>query len=322
MAKQNDQAFTRTLSAANWEVLEALASAKEGNWFKDALADPQVFFALRDERVDAYALGARIYSIGFRNGQATPQIHFKYLIREPKKGKEYVALNGALFDSQEERIRSIYEPGKTLKEIKKATVYYVGVEAEGVSKAITKGANVIDIELSITQQGLPADGTEPAPVSERAKRRHDRIDIVQLQPTESGHSVVFWEAKHYSNSDLFNGKISHQLERYRKQILNNEENLLVASREICAFQARIGWLRRKVDGNLYASESIEMLERLSYPDSNLSIDLEPRIFAFGFDDDQKKGRWAKAAEKLMNEIGRHRVRAVGNPSDGLVTKHG
>jgi hypothetical protein len=209
----------------------------------------------------------------------------------------------------------------TLKENKNATAYYVGVESEGVAKAIIGDANVIDIELSITRgEKKPLEGTEPASVSERAGRGRDRIDIAQLQPTDSGHAVVFWEATHYSNSDLFNGQVLQQLNRYRNQIESNKEIILDSCRAVCGFQARIGKMRREIDPALFDYALIEKLQVLSNPQSNLSIDLQPRIFAFGFDDAQKKSkRWSDTEENLKKKIGLQRVRSIGKPYGGYLS---
>ncbi|TPI59855.1 hypothetical protein FJ420_21340 [Mesorhizobium sp. B3-1-3] len=116
--------FARKLSPENFEILKALASASasEPNWFRDALDDPEVFFALRNNRVDAYSRGALIYRIDFRAGKAVPHTHVKYLIREPRNERAYIAMRGGAFDyDPQARMQTDYRPGQTLKEIKGAS---------------------------------------------------------------------------------------------------------------------------------------------------------------------------------------------------------
>lgn len=313
-------AFSRKLSPENLGILQFLAAAAEPNWLQEALADPEVFFALRNNRVDAYFGGALIYRVDFNAGDAVPQTHVKYLIREPRKGQEYVSMRGNGFDYDPlQRMQTEYRLGSSLKEIKSASSYYAQVERNGVHRVIVGDPFVVDVELSIVQSKGMAEGDvlSPEPIEEEMSKQHDRIDIVRLEPFSGGHNLVFWEAKHYSNAELFGDGVLKQVERYRRQIERHEHALVDQYRTVCGFQAQILRMRQTVTGNEVDSDVIEMLEGIGNLRTTLAVDLQPRIFAFGFDKEQKEYRWKSRMKVLQNELGAdYRVRAIGVPKGG------
>lgn len=317
-------AFSRSLSQENLGILWSLAAADEPNWFKDALADTEVFFAVRNERVDAYSGGALIYKIEFRGGAAIPQTHVKYLIREPQSGQAYVAMRDGTFDyGPHARMQSDYRVGSTLDEIKKASSYYAPPRSEsnGVHRAILGDPLVLDLELSLVQPKarIESAGEPPLLADENGKRsstRQDRIDIVRLEPNDVGYHLVFWEAKHYRNSDLFNGRVLEQIKRYRGQIESCEDVLIEQYRNVCGFQAEIQRMRLNLDLPVDRI-SIQTMEALANHEIPLAVDIQPRLFAFGFDGVQKENRWKKRMAELQAALGaKHRVRAIGEPKGG------
>ncbi|UFW65801.1 hypothetical protein RlegWSM1455_07200 [Rhizobium laguerreae] len=50
----------------------------------------------------------------------------------------------------------------------------------------------------------------------------------------------------------------------------------------------------------------------------MNVIKEPYLFVFGFDNDQKGGRWKARKEHFEKVIGEKRLRAIGNPSEGFV----
>ncbi|WP_112591109.1 hypothetical protein [Brucella tritici] len=318
MSSNKREAFRRFIKPENMEILQRLAAVSDENWFKDALQDKDVFFALRDNRVDAYAKGALVHRIEFKNGKAIPHTHVKYLIKEPKKTREYISLEENAFQYDPgECMQTKYEAGQTLKSIKAAALYYSPKSSEsyGVSSIIAKNPNIIDIEFSLKQS--TDESVEPPVLSESSqsetgqKSKHDRIDIVQLEKSKDFYQLVFWEAKLYANSDLFSNKIIAQLDRYSQQIKRNEQAIIEAYRNVCQFQFDINSLRPHHFDN-------DGLKNIAERSVDLKVDDKPRLAIFTYDARQKT-RLKERVETLSNELGKRRIVHKGN-SNELILK--
>ncbi|MFW7354580.1 MAG: hypothetical protein ACODTL_00870 [Brucella sp.] len=317
MNSNKRDAFRRFIKPENMEILQRLAAANDENWFKDALQDRDVFFALRDNRVDAYAKGALVHRIDFKNGKAIPHTHVKYLIKEPEKSRSYISLENEEFRyTPAESMQTKYVPGETLKSIKAAALYYSPPSSEsyGVSSILAKNPNVIDIEFSLKQSS--DESAEPPVLSEASQSetgqqsKHDRIDIVQLEKSKDFYQLVFWEAKLYANSDLFSNKIIDQLDRYSQQIKRNEQAIIAAYRNVCQFQFDINSLRHHHFHNEY-------LKNIAERSVELKVDDKPRLAIFTYDGPQKT-RLKERLETLSNELGKRRIVHKGKSSEMIL----
>ncbi|MEN3145209.1 hypothetical protein ABDF71_24785 [Ochrobactrum sp. WV_118_8] len=308
MSSNKREAFRRFIKPENMEILHRLATAGDDNWFKDALQDSDVFFALRDNRVDAYAKGALVHRIEFKNGKAIPHTHVKYLIKEPQKSRSYISLENEEFRyTPAESMQTKYVPGETLKSIKAAALYYSPPSSEsyGVSSILTKNPNVIDIEFSLKQSS--DESAEPPVQSDNGpKSKHDRIDIVHLEKSKEIYRLVFWEAKLYVNPDLFNNKIIDQINRYSIQIKRHKHKIIDAYRAVCQFQNDINTMRSTERTNC-------ALQGIADGSIELDLDPEPRLAIFTYDGRQKE-RLMVRVEMLSNMLGKNRIKMHGDPS--------
>lgn len=308
MGNDTPEGFKRFIKPQNMEILHRLATADDDNWFKDALQDRDVFFALRDNRVDAYAKGALVHRIEFKNGKAIPHTHVKYLIKEPQKSRSYISLENEEFRyTPDESMQTKYVPGETLKSIKAAAFYYSppSSESHGVSSIIAKNPDVIDIEFSLKQTN---DNTvEPPILSDNGpKSKHDRIDIVHLEKSKEIYQLVFWEAKLYANTDLFNNNIIDQINRYSIQIKRHKQKIIDAYRAVCRFQSDINTMR-------YTECTNYALQGIADGSIELDLDPEPRLAIFTYDGRQKE-RLKVRVETLSNVLGKNRIQMHGDPS--------
>ncbi|MBA8835218.1 hypothetical protein ACCT15_34355 [Rhizobium ruizarguesonis] len=302
--------FIRQISEPHMAIFKATAASRAGTWLHEALADPELFFALRDERVDIYHLGQVIYSVELRDEKVTPRTHVKYLVMDGRD--PYVRMKNGAFDYKDAHLQGSYQATASLEKIKRAASKFSGPESKGIYKVIDRDALVIDVEIAFNRSNEIAEHDTPA-----TRRTQDRVDMVRLSPSEDGFDLVFWEAKHYSSKELFRDDIFNQLAAYAKQLQSREAQLISAFQNVCRFHRDLDQLRKSL-GFAGASDShIDMLEGLASGRHQLRIVKEPSLFVFGFDNDQKNGRWKVRKKQIEEVIGSERLRAVGNPADGL-----
>lgn len=305
--------FVRFISEKNMRLLEEAATGPEGAWLRDALGDPKLFFALRDERIDVYYRGRALYSIEFSGGRVIPKTHVKYLILDG--GDQYIKMRNGSFDYKRPYLQGVYQEKVSLRQMKAAARTFSGVESIGVYDAINKDPFVIDVEVAFNR----SSGSVTERDDLEAGRKQDRIDVVRLRKKSEGVDLVFWEAKHFSNSELFNDKILNQLAAYEKQLQAREDQLLTAFQNVCAFHVSLSRLRKNLGFDGASDVHLEMLEGLASGSLPLNVVKEPSLFVFGFDSDQKNGRWKARKQHIEAVIGKDkkRLRDVGNASEGF-----
>lgn len=308
--------FTRFINDEKIGLLETAVSGPDGAWLRDALKDRDLFFALRNDRIDVYHQGALIYRIDFSGDDIEAQTHVKYLMIDVPKSP-YINLRKSDFAYEPSAyMQGRYREGVSLQQIKKAATYYSGMENFGVYRAIKDDPLVVDVEVALMRDNAPPADSVPTTTEQRQGRMQDRIDIVRLEEAAGGYALVFWEAKHYSNAQLFNDEVFEQLDRYEDQILKREAELLAAFRNVCAFNLRLARLRTELGVVGIDSEHVNRLQGLADGTVPLHVDKNPRLFAFGFDQAQKILRWRAREKQLIERLGLGRLKAIGRPKAG------
>ncbi|TAY79715.1 hypothetical protein [Rhizobium ruizarguesonis] len=302
--------FVRFISGDQMQLLKDAANSSGGAWVRDALGDPELFFALRDERVDVYYRGRAIYSIDFSGGKVTPRTHVKYLILDDRD--PYIKMQNGSFDYKHPYLQGVYQEKTSLRQMKAAARSFSGVESTGVFAAIKDDPLVVDVEVAFNRS---SEVTEHDDLE--AGRKQDRIDVVRLRRADDGFDLVFWEAKHFGNSELFNGKILNQLAAYERQLQSREDQLRTAFRNVCRFHQDLDQLRKRLGFQGVSDAHLETLHALASGKCPLNVVKEPSLFVFGFDNDQKEGRWKARKEHFEAVIGKERMRAIGNASEGF-----
>lgn len=243
--------------------------------FTDRLAEDikigDVFPAVRNNRVDFYYGGGKLFSYAFY-GFLT---HIKYasVITSPRS---YVREGELPNLSPIGSFVGVYD------RIKENCALYAGMEAQGISNILKSFSRfvrgqtqtIIPLDVEICFDAADADDPfEAAP----PKRTNDRIDML-FYDTEK-KLLRFCEAKHYSNGELWSKPSNHprvtsQLSRYTRQISKRRDSILAQYRGYTCI--------------------INQLLGLSIPEPR-TIDPEVPVFllVFGFDRDQQKGRLSR-----------------------------
>ncbi|MCJ9691382.1 hypothetical protein MOV76_07010 [Rhizobium sp. PRIMUS64] len=274
--------------------------------------DKEMIFALRDEAIDVYYFGRALYRIGFANGKVLPKTHVKYLI----VNADYIKLREGAFQYNKTHLQADYAKQASLKQMKSAAQAYIGDEGRGVYNAIYGDPWVIDVEVAF--HSLPSDVAPEHAETEIDSRKQDRIDVVRLLPSGDGFALEFWEAKHFSNSELFSVNILSQLKGYRRQLQAREGSLIEPYRNVCRFNSDLLRLKRELGAANVSAEVEETFRGLGEGKTALSLITDPALFVFGFDDDQKEGRWKKRREEIIAELGTLNLRDIGDSRTGFL----
>ena len=247
--------FTRELNEKLQEKLknEELYKLK----LYDDIKTGEVFPAVRGNTIDFYYKGGKLFGFD-RKGFHT---HIKYAA-VLKHNRDSVTEN------ELENLQPIQNFAKGYDRIKENCALYSGVEAAGVSNIYHKFSYakaqqqhdtvVLDIEVCFAKS---------ADEKNEGKSR-DRIDLLLLNKKEG--LLRFYEAKHYSNPELWGKEgVSNQISRYEKQICNKDQIIEQYRRYITIVNSLFG---------------------VELPTAKLNIDPKVSLLVFGFDRDQLRGR--------------------------------
>ncbi len=218
--------------------------------------DQNVFLAIRNNQVDLYHKGGRLFCFD-SNGFKT---HLKYASVISAKGKDY------LTESELAGYKLASDFKTNYSRIKENCSNYSGIEASGVSDlyhrhSYLSDSNVVVLDIEVSFESF----------SESNKQ--DRIDILLYK--KDIQTLQFVEAKHYSNSEIWSKttpEVISQIKRYESQIA-----------------------KRKTDILSEYSEYVRTLNRIFNITLSEPTDIEDKVtlLIFGFDNDQKNGRLKK-----------------------------
>jgi hypothetical protein len=258
----------------------------------------RVFPAIRNGRVDFYYAGGKLFSYREGKGFST---HVKYAAVLTGVAGDYIT-EGELKDACVIRdFRSGYQS------IKANCARYAGIEAAGVADLCARSwftvasdpILALDTEVSFSRDKAwgSSGGTEPANKKKGKKGFTDRPDLLLYDTSDN--TLRFYEAKHFSNSELWavhgaKPPVEEQLRRYN-QILGDpsaQKSILAAYRKYidCA-------------NNLFGLHLLPP-ER---------VETTAVLYIFGYDSKQ-----ARKIKDLLVEDGslaRHRLRCRGNTGD-------
>ncbi len=237
-----------------------IASSLWSNKIEQDCKNQNVFFAIRDNRLDLYHKGGRLFcydSSGFKT-------HLKYASVINESGKDYLTES----ELSSYRLASNFE--NNYQRIKENCSNYSGIEASGVSYLYHKhsylsNSNVIVLDIEISFESL------------NEENHQDRIDILLFN--KDSKTLQFVEAKHFSNNEIWSKtdpKVIGQIKRYESQIEKRKKEILSAYSEYI--------------------ETINRIFNISLPEPT-KIDDNVTLLIFGFDNDQKNGRLKRLITK-------------------------
>jgi len=270
MSKENNREFKREMNEELRKKL--LEEPLYPRLLLDIKERGEVFPAIRNKVIDFYYKGGRLFSYDkdrFRT-------HIKYASAYKEHPEAYIT------ESMLGNLKQIQNFTDGYERIKENCSLYSGVEALGVSKiyenhsyAFTKSESlkvvVLDIEVSF--EALEED------------RLQDRIDVLLFEKEKK--RLLFCEAKHFSNSEIWaekveNIKVAKQIERYNDQIKDKKDQIIAAYTNYV-----------KIVNDLFQTA-------LPEPDK---ICPTVSLIIFGFDRDQLKGRFKDLfKERIGNAI--------------------
>ena len=272
---------------------EAIEALKQEALFKERLRDdivvgkPRgkqkehsfVFPAVRDERIDFYWGGGKLFSYAQSSRFET---HHKYASVLLGNMGDYISESTL----QSGKIRLIENFCEGYERIKENCEQYSGLEALGVSSLYERFSCARNESSSVVILDIEAS------FAKDESQEKDRIDIVSLD-MEKG-IIRFVEAKHYSNNASLrtstgNPAVVSQMGRYAEQINKNKMAILEAYRNHV--------------------HVIKTLFRVNLPEP-VSIDPDPILLIFGFDSEQRSYLKEKIENPLKNDNGL-RVYSIG-----------
>ena len=217
-----------------------------------------VFPAIRAGRIDFYHKGGKVFTFD-KDGFKT---HIKY-------ASVYKSKDDYISEAKISSLKRITSFVDGYARIKENCSLYAGIESNGVSciysnysyVSSTSGIVVLDIEVSL--ESLDMD------------KNQDRIDILLFD--KSKKKLIFCEAKHYSNKEIWSQKgsspdVVEQVQRYVKQIGAKRDYVL------------------QEYGNYVNTANKLFSLNLPCPDN---INQQVVLMVFGFDRDQLSGRFTE-----------------------------
>ena len=197
---------------------------KDG-WWRAVLDDATLLIGVRKEYLNVYWQGQALFTVALNAGMLQVTTHEKFLLDPDLEGQ--VGLVDGTFDVTKLRtygFMSEFESGKTLPKMKRAAERFAGPEKKGCHVIAERNATVVDFEVA-----FPVDATGVG-------GKPNRADLACFEERESSVRLTFWEAKHFSNSEL---KANHgdapvvgQVQRYAAWIAAHGPELKDSYRQV------------------------------------------------------------------------------------------
>lgn len=214
-----------------------------------------IFPCVRVERIDFYHKGGKLFTFD-KDGFKT---HIKYASVYKSKD-DYISESKI---SSLERIANFVDGYSRIKE---NCSRYAGVESRSVSSIYSKysyvssKSDIVVLDIEVSFESLDAI------------KNQDRVDVLLFDKNKK--SLIFCEAKHYTNNEIWSQKgtepeVVGQVQRYKKQINAKGDVIL-----------------REYGNYINAANELFTLN-LSYP---VCINQSVILMVFGFDKDQLSGR--------------------------------
>lgn len=282
--------FNRGLDDAFVEALNQ--EYDKGSWWRRFVDDEDVFLAIHDNNVDAYYRGCLLISLSWRRPTCdfVGKIHYKYLLRPDLDNKYITVKEDGKVALPDDTTSWFLNDLSDIGNLKRAVRRYAGDEKKGVHDVVKANANILDVEIAFGGRA--------------------RLDFAALQNSGEGVMIVFFEAKHFDNTELRarndEPKVVKQIETYSLELVRNGDAIISAYRRVCSNLLSLDGVADRY------REHHTMLRSVVDGSRKLTIDESPVLLVFGFDGDQKDGKsWKPHRKKLEEQLG-GRVRFKGD----------
>lgn len=305
--------FTRRLDDSFIEELNRVYQSPEGRWWRRLVDSPKdVFVAIRNNALNAYARGGSIARVEWTGRRIRVWAHEEYLSRP--SGILYVEIG-----AEPERHRAVVADfeafGRDFESIVKRIGLFSGYERAGTNRIACGQLSVIDMEAAHSDEDDLALADEfsrhLARLDPEAPQKHraGRFDLVRVNA--KGQLIVV-ETKEYLNVELWKKggqPVVEQLGQYHRWLVRNQEAFRVGYDNVLSIASRL-------HGDAFAR-----VGNTAGDPTKLSVDVVPRLLIFGYDGDQEV-----SARSLRKDIARNavptipdftedHVRTVGDPTN-------
>lgn len=203
-----------------------------GGWFADVLLDKELTIGIRDKSLGVYYQGQRLFHVAIGDkAELMVETHPKYLVDPTlKKG---IRLNQSEFVwGPIDAVSKKYEGRDTLTKMKRAALYYSVPEKTGIYQIIHDNPHVLDVEIAFGK--VRSDGESQG----QRQRQPNQIDIACLEKVDDKIHLRFWEAKRYSNSEIFASvtepRVVSQIRSYRKLLIEHRPELINSYKKVAS----------------------------------------------------------------------------------------
>lgn len=308
------------VSGAFLDALDALAD--KPSWWHDVLLRDDVFIAVRANSLNVYHRGASIFRIdNGGDGRVIPWTHAKYLTRQQQVLAQ-LREDGHFEPS--DISWSQYAGPSTLSDMIRSAADLAGAEKSGLHPLIVGSSKVIDVELSLLRASSSVDESLPdtdvlSAGTTSIDRSHDRLDVVTVENRGGKPFIVFYEAKHFSNPALrakSEPAVLTQIVRYQATLRQHDATLRQRYVAVCQALVRLHTMRTAVRAAVPAIKPLQepdpLIAAIASGQIQAEIDPDPRLIVFGFDGDQRDGRWERDAKRLREHQPALKIKAIGN----------
>jgi len=283
-------AFNRSLSREFVNKLNQLHDTP-GSWWRTLVDSDDVFLAIRNDSINAYAKGMSIGRIGWDGKSVTLMVHEEYL----SLPSEVQYLNLLKPGTQSTRPVAHDEKGyiANLGRIKNRAGRFAGGERKGTNKIACRVLTILDMEAAYTE----AAENEPDPEKrQEVESDSGRLDLVVISANQR---LLTFEAKLFSNGELrakATPKVCVQLQAYHGTISARQHELVQAYSSLVGIFANLrgSFFEKRVRHPNWAAA-------LKDPTS-LTIDPIPRLLIFEYDGLQEPSNKTTMA-RIQDHVG-------------------
>jgi len=262
---RNEMPFSRRLSEPFVTKLNELyesTNAKDG-WWRALVDHKEVFIAVRNDKINAYAGGASIARIVWSQGEIRFEVHIEYLVFAKRERRNlYVDLLQTEDPSEAIVVNSTEDYVNWLNRIIKKSTMLSGDERRGENLIAIEHPCVLDIEAAFTTT------REEESDSNGSKASVGRVDLVVI----NNGTLSFFEAKLLSNGETrcrppAKPAVCEQLCEYHAWLKQDHAEVLAAYQKLVR------------DTKQLKGDRFRRLEKIGEP---TSLDPIPRLIVFGF----------------------------------------
>ena len=235
--------------------------------FQKMIADEDLFIAIRNEYLNVYYYGQSICKIEFVNNKIKWSTH-----------KKYLGINESGYDSTGSHLGDI-------EKLKKKAREYGGKEKEQVKEQILedKSMCILDVEVTFGRE-------------ENFGKRS--IDYLAVEKNNNRISLVFYEAKHFDNSEIRAReipKVFEQIKKYERALTDPLHQIEILSSFNTIYNNVL---------ELNLNNKSKLTELIGANNENIEIDNEPRLIIFEIDPCKMNDQHI---QKLEQEFGQRRL---------------